>query len=160
MNWSWLIVAALLVVLLVAAGCGGCTPTPPPAAGQAGSGVAAAAPPDGAGMEKRPSGLQIKHIRVGTGASPAATDQVEVHYEGCFADGRVFDSSYRRGQPAVFPVNRVIAGWTEALQLMKEGGECRLCIPPDLAYGEMGMPPAIPPNATLYFKVELLKVLK
>jgi FKBP-type peptidyl-prolyl cis-trans isomerase FklB len=95
----------------------------------------------------------------GTGRSPKLTDKVKCHYEGTFIDGSVFDSSIRAGKPAEFGVNQVIAGWTEALQLMKEGSKWRLWIPYNLAYGEQGYGNAIPPYSTLVFEVELLKVL-
>ena len=105
------------------------------------------------------SGLQYKVIKTGAGASPAAESKVEVHYSGTLLDGTEFDSSYKRGEPASFPVNGVIPGWTEALQLMQEGDKWQLVIPSELAYAERGAPPMIPPNATLVFEVELLKVL-
>lgn len=105
------------------------------------------------------SGLQYKIINAGTGVSPKADSKVEVHYRGSLLDGTEFDSSYKRGEPASFPVNGVIPGWTEALQLMKEGAKWQLVIPSELAYAERGAPPMIPPNATLIFDVELLKVL-
>ena len=104
------------------------------------------------------SGLQYKVITEGTGNSPSATDTVETHYEGRLIDGSVFDSSYQRGETVSFPVNGVIPGWTEALQLMKEGAKWELSIPATLAYGEAGSPPVIPPNATLVFDVELVAV--
>jgi FKBP-type peptidyl-prolyl cis-trans isomerase FkpA len=102
--------------------------------------------------------LEITHLEEGTGASPSATDTVQVHYHGTFPDGRVFDSSVDRGQPASFPLNRVIACWTEGVQKMKVGGKAKLVCPPALAYGERGAPPTIPPNATLVFEVELLAI--
>lgn len=105
-----------------------------------------------------PSGLQYKELKAGTGRSPGARDMVTTHYHGTLIDGTVFDSSYDRNEPATFPVNGVIAGWTEALQLMKEGSVWELYIPPRLAYGEHGAGGAIGPNETLIFKVELLKV--
>lgn len=105
-----------------------------------------------------PSGLQYKVIKKGNGKKPKATDKVTVNYRGSFENGDVFDSSYKRGQPATFPVNGVIKGWTQALQMMREGDEWQLIIPPSLGYGAMGSPPVIPPNSTLYFNVELLKV--
>ncbi len=105
------------------------------------------------------SGLQYKVIKAGEGASPQADSTVQVHYSGTLLDGTEFDSSYKRGEPASFPVNQVIPGWTEALQLMKEGAKWQLAIPAQLAYGERGAPPTIPPNATLLFDVELLKIL-
>lgn len=104
------------------------------------------------------SGLQYKVITEGTGRSPKATDSVECHYEGFLIDGTVFDSSVQRGQPATFPLGGVIAGWTEGLQLMKEGGKTRFFIPYNLAYGEAGAAGAIPPYAALIFDVELLEV--
>ena len=111
------------------------------------------------GVVTLPSGLQYKILKAGTGASPTVDSKVQVHYRGSLIDGTEFDSSYKRGEPASFPVNGVIAGWTEALPLMKEGGKWQLVIPASLAYGENGAPPTIPPNATLVFEVELLKVL-
>jgi FKBP-type peptidyl-prolyl cis-trans isomerase FkpA len=116
----------------------------------------AAAAEDGA--TKTDSGLVVLIENEGSGASPAASDSVEVHYEGTLVDGSVFDSSYARGQPISFPLSGVIAGWTEGLQLMKVGGKAKLTIPYDLAYGERGSPPAIPPMATLIFTVELLDI--
>ncbi len=104
------------------------------------------------------SGLKYVVVKEGTGVSPKATDNVTVHYTGKFLDGRVFDSSVQRGQPASFGLNQVIAGWTEGLQLMKEGGKSTFLIPSKLAYGERGMQGAIPPNSTLLFEVELIKV--
>lgn len=103
------------------------------------------------------SGLQYEVLTAGTGASPKATDQVRVHYEGRMLDGTVFDSSIARNEPITFPLNQVIAGWTEGLQLMKEGGKTRLFIPANLAYGESGAG-EIPPNSLLTFDVELIKV--
>ena len=112
-----------------------------------------------AGVKVLPSGLQYKVLKEGTGRSPKRTDKVRCHYEGTFINGMKFDSSYDRNEPAVFGVNQVIAGWTEALQLMKEGSEWMLYIPYNLAYGEAGAHGAIPPCATLIFKVELIAVL-
>jgi FKBP-type peptidyl-prolyl cis-trans isomerase FklB len=105
-----------------------------------------------------PSGLQYKVIETGEGDKPGPADVVKVHYEGRLIDGTVFDSSMQRGVPAEFPVNRVIAGWTEALQLMTVGSQWELYIPADLAYGAQGAGGAIGPNATLIFKVELLDI--
>ena len=111
------------------------------------------------GVTVTASGLQYKVITAGSGNSPSAESEVETHYEGKLIDGTVFDSSYQRGQTTTFPVNRVIAGWTEALQLMKEGDVWELTIPSALAYGTQGAGGVIGPNATLVFKVELIKVL-
>lgn len=107
------------------------------------------------GVQTTDSGLQYKVVKEGTGASPKATDMVKVHYEGKLIDGTVFDSSYERGEPIEFPLNQVIPGWTEGVQLMKKGAEYELYIPSDLAYGEAGTP-GIEPNSVLIFKVELL----
>ena len=112
------------------------------------------------GATKTASGLAYKHIKEGTGATPKAEDVVEVHYHGTLSDGTVFDSSVERGKPISFPLNRVIKGWTEGLQLMKEGGKAKFVIPADLAYGDAGAPPKIPGGATLVFEVELFKVSK
>jgi len=110
------------------------------------------------GVKTLPSGLQYKVLAEGTGKTPKATDNVTVHYKGTLIDGTEFDSSYKRGQPATFQVNGVIKGWTEALQLMKEGSKWQLFIPPELAYGERGAGSTIPPNSTLIFEVELISV--
>ena len=104
------------------------------------------------------SGLVYQSLKDGAGASPTATDTVSVHYRGTLADGREFDSSHKRGQPAEFPLNRVIPCWTEGVQMMKPGGKARLTCPPAIAYGERGAGGVIPPNATLQFEVELLSV--
>jgi FKBP-type peptidyl-prolyl cis-trans isomerase FklB len=111
------------------------------------------------GVKSTKSGLQYKVLKEGDGAVPKATDLVRTHYHGTFINGEVFDSSIRRGEPAVFPVNGVIAGWTEALQLMKVGSKWQLFVPPDLAYGARGSGD-IPPSATLIFEVELLGIEK
>jgi FKBP-type peptidyl-prolyl cis-trans isomerase len=110
------------------------------------------------GVKTLPSGLQYKEITAGTGKSPKATDTVTTHYKGTLIDGTEFDSSYKRGEPATFPVSGVIPGWTEALQLMKEGSKWQLFLPSALAYGERGAGRDIGPNATLVFEVELISV--
>ncbi|MCC6550721.1 MAG: FKBP-type peptidyl-prolyl cis-trans isomerase [Ignavibacteriaceae bacterium] len=110
------------------------------------------------GVVTLPSGLQYKVITKGNGASPKATDKVTTHYRGSLIDGTVFDESYQRGEPIEFPVNGVIAGWTEVLQLMKVGDKWEVYIPSNLAYGDRGAGAAIGPNATLIFTIELLKV--
>ncbi|MCF8475251.1 MAG: FKBP-type peptidyl-prolyl cis-trans isomerase [Emcibacter sp.] len=110
------------------------------------------------GIKVTDSGLQYKVLLEGTGKSPSATDRVTVHYEGTLIDGTKFDSSYDRGEPIDFGLNQVIRGWTEGLQLMKEGAKYKLFIPSDLAYGPQGSPGAIPPNAALIFTVELIRV--
>jgi FKBP-type peptidyl-prolyl cis-trans isomerase FkpA len=105
-----------------------------------------------------PSGLVYRSLKDGNGASPTASDKVTVHYKGTFPDGREFDSSYKRGQPIDFPLNRVIACWTEGVQRMKVGGKAKLTCPPEIAYGARGAGNAVPPNATLLFEVELLGI--
>ena len=113
-----------------------------------------------AGATKTASGIVIKHTKEGTGPSPTAADQVKVHYEGRLIDGKVFDSSVQRGEPATFPLTGVIGCWTEGVQTMKVGGKVQLVCPPSLAYGPRGQPPDIPPQATLVFDVELLEIVK
>lgn len=112
------------------------------------------------GVTVLPSGLQYVVLAEGQGNKPKATDRVKCHYEGRLTDGTVFDSSYRRGEPAVFPLNGVIAGWTEGVQLMAEGAKFRFFIPYSLAYGERGAGQSIPPYAALVFDVELIEVVK
>ncbi len=112
------------------------------------------------GFTETSSGLLYKITKEGTGTTPTAADEVTVHYTGRLMDGTVFDSSVDRGEPATFPLNRVIPGWTEGLQLMKEGGKAEFVIPSKLAYGPNGAGDMIPPNATLRFEVELIKVIK
>ena len=111
------------------------------------------------GVNTLPSGLQYEVIAEGNGKKPSATDRVQCHYEGTLIDGTVFDSSIKRGEPAVFGVNQVIPGWVEALQLMSEGAKWRLYIPSDLGYGAHGAGEMIPPHSTLIFDVELIEVL-
>lgn len=111
------------------------------------------------GVVELPSGLQYQVLNEGDGEKPSESDQVKCHYHGMLIDGTVFDSSVERGQPAVFPVNGVIRGWVEALQLMATGSKWRLFIPSDLAYGQQGAGGAIGPNSTLIFDVELLEII-
>jgi FKBP-type peptidyl-prolyl cis-trans isomerase len=110
------------------------------------------------GVVTLPDGLQYKVIKEGTGAKPKANQTVTVHYRGTLLNGQEFDSSYKRGEPATFPVGGLIKGWTEALQMMKVGSKWQVWIPSDLAYGERGAGGVIPPNATLFFEMELLAV--
>ncbi len=112
------------------------------------------------GVTETKSGLQYKVVKKGTGAKPTPTDTVKVQYKGSLLDGKEFDSSYKRNEPAVFQVNQVIAGWQEALPLMEVGSTYELFIPPDLAYGDRGAPPVIEPGSMLIFQVELLEVQK
>lgn len=112
------------------------------------------------GVVTLPDGLQYKVLVKGDGPSPSANDTVTVDYAGTLVNGTEFDSSYKRGQPATFPVNGVIAGWTEALQLMRVGATWELYIPASLAYGQDGAPPVIGPNETLIFKVKLISINK
>ena len=110
------------------------------------------------GVTVTDSGLQYEVMKAAEGPKPKATDTVQVHYHGTLMDGTVFDSSVDRGQPATFPLNRVIAGWTEGVQLMNVGSKFKFTIPPELAYGERGAPPKIGPNSVLQFEVELLEI--
>jgi FKBP-type peptidyl-prolyl cis-trans isomerase FklB len=110
------------------------------------------------GVIELPDGLQYQVMKEGTGAMPKETDTVSVHYHGTLIDGTIFDSSVERGQPAEFPLNGVIKGWTEALQLMKVGSKWKLFLPPSLAYGDRAAGPKIPANSTLIFEVELLSI--
>jgi FKBP-type peptidyl-prolyl cis-trans isomerase FkpA len=112
------------------------------------------------GAVKTASGLVYQEIKPGTGESPKPTDKVKVHYKGTLIDGTVFDSSIERGQPVTFPLNGVIKCWTEGVQKMKVGGKSRLICPSDIAYGDAGRPPKIPPGATLVFEIELLGIEK
>lgn len=110
--------------------------------------------------EKTPSGLVYESLKDGTGLAATPADSVQVHYRGTLANGTEFDSSYKRGQPATFPLNRVIPCWTEGVAKMREGGKAKLTCPPEIAYGSRGAGSAVPPNATLTFEVELLKVVR
>ena len=110
--------------------------------------------------ELLPSGVKVMHTTVGQGASPSAADTVKVHYRGTLADGKEFDSSYKRGAPATFPLGRVVPCWTQGLQKIKVGGKATLTCPPATAYGDRGAGNAVPPNATLTFEVELLAIEK
>ncbi|MDU9049278.1 MAG: FKBP-type peptidyl-prolyl cis-trans isomerase [Candidatus Electrothrix sp. Rat3] len=112
------------------------------------------------GVKVTDSGLQYKVIKEGEGEKPTATDTVKVHYKGTLLDGTEFDSSYKRNEPATFKANQVIPGWTEALQLMTPGSKYTLYLPPELAYGDRGAPPAIQPGSLLVFEVELVEVIK
>jgi FKBP-type peptidyl-prolyl cis-trans isomerase FkpA len=112
------------------------------------------------GAERLPSGIVVKTVRAGTGASPTADDTVKVNYEGRLIDGKVFDSSYKRNQPAEFPLRGVVKCWTEGVQKMKVGGKAQLTCPYDTAYGDQGSPPTIPGGATLTFDIELLEIVK
>lgn len=111
------------------------------------------------GVVTLPSGLQYEVIREGNGKKPSRTDRVKCHYEGTLIDGTLFDSSVKRGEPAIFGVNQVIQGWVEALQLMTEGSKWKLFIPSELAYGDQQAGELIPPHSTLIFEVELIKIL-
>ncbi|MGM3276662.1 FKBP-type peptidyl-prolyl cis-trans isomerase [Ralstonia sp. 24A2] len=108
--------------------------------------------------ETLPSGVIVQTLTKGTGPSPKASDTVKVHYRGTLTDGKEFDSSYKRGQPISFPLNRVIPCWTEGVQKMQIGGKAKLTCPAATAYGAQGVPGTIPPNATLNFEVELLGI--
>jgi FKBP-type peptidyl-prolyl cis-trans isomerase FklB len=112
------------------------------------------------GVKVTASGLQYEVLQAGTGAKPKLTDSVEVHYHGTLTDGRVFDSSVKRGKSVTFPINGVIPGWQEALPMMKKGSKWRVTIPPELAYGPNGSPPAIGPNEALVFEIELIDIKK
>jgi FKBP-type peptidyl-prolyl cis-trans isomerase FkpA len=112
------------------------------------------------GAQKTASGLVYRELQPGTGPSPKATDTVRVHYRGTLIDGTEFDSSYKRNEPAEFPLNMVIPAWTEGVQKMKVGGKSHLVCPANIAYGERGAPPVIPGGATLIFEIELLGIAK
>jgi FKBP-type peptidyl-prolyl cis-trans isomerase FkpA len=113
-----------------------------------------------AASQTLPSGVKVEHTTEGSGAQPRATDTVQVHYRGTLADGKEFDSSFKRNAPASFPLNRVIPCWTQGVQTMKVGGKATLTCPPATAYGERGAGGSVPPNATLTFEVELLSIVK
>lgn len=147
-------VSALLVSLLLVIACSGGETSQEPS--QEGAADAAATPP----AAPAGSSIQITHLVEGTGPNPTASDVVVVHYHGTFPDGQVFDSSVQRGEPARFPLNRVIPCWTQGVQQIKVGGKAKLVCPPETAYGERGAPPRIPANATLVFEVELLDIAK
>lgn len=112
------------------------------------------------GVQVTESGIQYVVLTEGEGEKPSATDTVKVHYKGTFLNGETFDSSYDRNEPAVFPLNRVIRGWTEGVQLMSVGSKYKFTIPSDLAYGPVGNPPRIPGNSVLEFEIELLEIVK
>jgi FKBP-type peptidyl-prolyl cis-trans isomerase len=165
-------VRALLFVTIAALGCVlGCSQAPEsdpgkstekPAAVSQGDKTAPAGQADTTSTNQwqtTVSGLKYTVLKHGTGTvSPKATDTVKVHYHGTLLNGTIFDSSVQRGEPISFPLNGVIRGWTEGLQLMKVGDKFKFEIPPDLAYGQDGRPPVIPPNSTLVFEVELLEI--
>lgn len=140
-----------------AASLAACTPpSNPPAAAPAVPNLGALT---GTAKVTTASGIVFESVQPGSGPSPKATDTVKVHYRGTFPDGREFDSSYKRGEPTSFPLNRVIPCWTEAVQMMKPGGKARITCPARLAYGERGAGGgAIPPNATLMFDIELISI--
>jgi FKBP-type peptidyl-prolyl cis-trans isomerase FkpA len=150
-------VALALTAAAVSAHAQGATPAAPPAAPPADPALAQARAEPGAVATE--SGLVIRMLKEGTGAQPAATDTVRVHYRGTFTNGKEFDSSHSRGQPAEFPLNRVIRCWTEGVQRIKVGGRAKLTCPASIAYGERGAGGVIPPNATLQFEVELLGIV-
>jgi FKBP-type peptidyl-prolyl cis-trans isomerase FkpA len=151
--------AAAAAALFAAAAATAQTPAPPPAATpSADPALARAAAEPGAVVTE--TGLVYRDLKAGNGPSPTATQSVRVHYRGSFTDGREFDSSHSRGQPITFPLNRVIACWTEGVQRMKVGGTARLTCPSSIAYGTRGAGGVIPPNATLQFEVELLGIVQ
>ena len=147
-----------LVLFILSVGLISCSSSEPgatdPAASLAYLEKAAAEP----GAVKTPSGMIYRELTPGSGASPKATDTVRVQYRGTLVDGTEFDSSYKRNEPAEFPLNRVIPCWTEGVQKMKAGGKSKLTCPSSLAYGDAGSPPTIPPRSTLIFEIELLGV--
>jgi FKBP-type peptidyl-prolyl cis-trans isomerase FkpA len=144
---SPLVLAPLFVLATACGNAAGPTPGP-----------AKVAPATGSAKVTTASGIVFESMVTGSGAAPKATDKVRVHYRGTFLDGREFDSSYSRGQPTEFPLNRVIPCWTEAVQLMRPGGKARIMCPAALAYGERGAGGAIPPNTPLNFEIELIAI--
>jgi FKBP-type peptidyl-prolyl cis-trans isomerase FkpA len=153
-----------LTRLLAAAGLAFCGVSAAQAQTAPAAGAASAAPrvatPAAATVVTTQSGLIFRSLKEGKGDSPVATDTVRVHYRGTFPDGKEFDSSYSRGKPTEFPLNRVIPCWTEGVQRMKVGGKAQLTCPPEIAYGSRGAGGVIPPGATLNFEIELLAILK
>lgn len=151
---NWTTAVAIVCVAMIA----GCTSDGGDQANKTPEPAAAETKVETPKMVTTDSGLQYEVLEEGSGASPSATDSVTVHYAGTLTDGTEFDSSYKRNTPATFPLNRVISGWTEGLQLMKEGAKYRFTIPSELGYGKRGSPGSIPPDATLIFVVELISV--
>jgi len=154
-----MMIPRILVTIAAAICLVGCNkPNQPSSDNKAGTATASKASETGE-MKTTASGLKYQVLKQGNGTvSPKATDTVKVHYHGTLLNGTVFDSSVQRGEPISFPLNGVIAGWTEGLQLMKVGDKFKFEIPPNLAYGENSPSPAIPPNSTLVFEVELLGI--
>lgn len=149
---------SLVLVSIATVACSSNTPqtkAPESVSSQAFLDKAAAEP----GAVRTPSGLVYKELQPGTGPSPTASDVVRVNYRGTLMDGTEFDSSYKRNEPAEFPLNRVIPCWTEGVQMMKVGGKSKLTCPASIAYGDAGSPPVIPPGATLVFEIQLLAIL-
>ena len=147
------VLSSLSCLVLPIVACAQPSASAPPAASKAAASSASAA----AAVTTK-SGLVYQSLKEGGGAAPAATDTVKVHYRGTFMDGKEFDSSYKRGEPTEFPLNRVIPCWTEGVQLMKPGGKAKLTCPPAIAYGERGAGGTIPPTTTLQFEIELVSV--